>query len=92
MNERAARYGQPGREGAGVTEAAKEGCALGKNGQDAEAEAEEEDRARKVTTAGARPERRARCRRVDVQQLGRGDRSVDGDGVMITPWSVPWPV
>jgi hypothetical protein len=58
-NERATRYRRPGKEGPGVTEAAKERCAHGKNGQNGEAEAEEEDRARKVSTADGRPERRA---------------------------------
>ena len=40
------------REGAGATEAAKEGCGASQDGQDEQAEAEEEDRARQVAAAG----------------------------------------
>jgi len=47
----APRYGQPRKEGAGVTEAAEEGCGARQDGQDEEAEAEEEDRAREVAAA-----------------------------------------
>ena len=48
----ALKYGQPRKEGAGVTEAAKEGCGARQDGQDEEAQAEEEDRAREVAAAG----------------------------------------
>jgi hypothetical protein len=54
----APRYGQPRKEGAGVTEAAEEGCGARQDGQDEEAEAEEEDRAREVAAAGVGRARR----------------------------------
>ena len=48
----APKYGQPRKEGGGVAEAAEEGCGARQDGQDEEAEAEEEDRAREVAAAG----------------------------------------
>ena len=59
------QVGQPRKEGAGVTEAAEEGCGARQDGQDEEAQAEEKDRAREVAAAamvnrapGWRPEGR----------------------------------
>src|SRR5512132_469687 len=51
-NAQAPKHGQPRKEGAGVTEAAEEGCGARQDRQDEEAEAEEEDRAREVAAAG----------------------------------------
>jgi hypothetical protein len=49
-NARAARWGQPRKAGAGVTEAA-EGCGARQDRQDEEAQAEEKTRAREVAAA-----------------------------------------
>ena len=51
-SERAGTEVLPAKEGgAGVTEAAEEGCGARQDGQDEEAEAEAEDRAREVAAA-----------------------------------------
>jgi hypothetical protein len=50
-NARAARWGQPRKAGAGVTEAAEEGCGARQDRQDEEAQAEEKTRAREVAAA-----------------------------------------
>jgi hypothetical protein len=60
--ERAGTEVRPAKQGgSGVTEAAEEGCGARQDGQDDEAEAEEEDRAREVAAAGGPTERRVQC-------------------------------
>jgi hypothetical protein len=71
-NERAAKNGQPGKERAGVTEAATEGCGPRQDGQDEEAE--EEDRRREVAAAGS-TRGRVKCEARRVHELGRADLS-----------------
>ena len=68
------RTASQGRERAGVTEAAKEGSGLRQDGQDEEAEAEEEDRAREVAAAGVDPGAESSVRRVGFTSSGRADR------------------
>jgi hypothetical protein len=64
-NRRATDDGQSGKEGVGLTEAAKEGSARGQGGQDAQAEGEEEDLAREVASVGVDP-------RADPVRVGVG--------------------
>ncbi len=82
-NAQAPQHGQPRKEGAGVTEAAEEGCDARQDGQDEEAEAEEEDRAREVAAAGSdrAPSPAWGAQRLSLLQAGRWTRNRRACGV-----------